>query len=130
MNCSRARNILTAGEEAAMGQLAQHLESCLSCRTFAARMESVRAELRGFRPTIEPDGAFSARVLQRLSEQAPLQATDLLGWAALRLLPIALLLTVLLGGWTLLTQPDPESLQASVDQDPLAWIVNEEADGS
>ena len=130
MNCKRVREILTAEAAPAGPGVPRHLEGCEECRRFARRMEAVRLELRRPQAALEPDASFSARVLGRLPGQPAPPATELLGWAALRLLPLTLMLALLLGGWSLFSGPAPEALLTSVDQDPIAWILGEETGGS
>ncbi|MCB1036607.1 MAG: hypothetical protein KDD47_22470 [Acidobacteria bacterium] len=127
MKCQRARDLLTAGPANQPGRLDDHLAGCPSCRLFAERMSAVRRELRSHHTAVEPDGAFSARVLSRLPGSGRERATDLLGWAALRLLPVAVVLALLLGGWSLAASPSPQTLLSSVDQDPIAWALGDEA---
>ena len=130
MNCKHVREII-ASKRSPLGQdIARHLEDCVPCQRFAERMDAVRLELRRHQTVVEPDGSFSARVLERLSPQPSQPATELLGWAALRLLPVTLVLALLLGGWSLVSGPNPETLLTSVDQDPLAWILGDEVGGS
>ncbi len=129
MNCQHVRKFLTSQGSPVEPEAAQHLRNCASCRRFAERMDAVRRELRRHQTVVEPDGSFSARVLDRLAAQPSPPATELLGWAALRLLPVTLMLALLLGGWSLISGPNPETLLTSVDQDPLAWVLNEEAGG-
>lgn len=134
MKCKKARDVLTAeypgAAPAHSQQLARHLEGCALCRRYGEEMTAVRSELRNHRTILEPDGSFSARVLERLPRREPDQASDLLGWAALRLLPVALALALVLGAWSLLSSPSPETLLSSMEQDPIAWVLGGEAGGS
>ena len=61
-------------------------------RDIDARLAAIRTTLRDGRTPFEPDAAFAARVVARLPEPP-----DVLGWAALRLVPAALLLALLCG---------------------------------
>jgi len=130
MRCRTIQSRLTQGEEApsAAGphlgpQLRSHLETCSSCREFAARLKSARSALRQHDHEHEPDAGFSARVLRRLPSRER-SAPDALGWAAWRLLPAALALVLALGGWSLVTSPSPTDLLAeSASQDILSWVI-------
>lgn len=91
MRCAEARRCLFAvdagGSDAA---LAVHLAACATCAALAARLELARSTLRHRRGEHVPDSAFSPRVVAALPD-----TTQVLGWAALRLLPAALALAVL-----------------------------------
>ena len=91
MRCAEARRLAmdnAARQDAAA--LASHLAGCADCRAFAAQLDEVRAGLRAHRFDHQPDPAFAARVTAALPG-----TTELLGWAALRLLPAALALALL-----------------------------------
>lgn len=92
--CEATRKKLSAsgrGDPAAV----EHLEACGECREFAARLAAARSALRGHHAGVRADAAFSARVLQRIREERATNPIDVLGWAALRMLPAALVLTAL-----------------------------------
>ena len=124
MSCSvvRARLLATSGVAAERDRA--HVEGCQACRRFVRRLEAVEA-LLGERPAeITPDPAFAARVLDRL----PAAPADEIGRAALRLLPAALALALVLAGWCLLATPAPRSLLApeSPTEDLVAWVIDDE----
>lgn len=87
MTCDEARDALlaTARDRAPAAAAAAHLRDCTACARFAARLAATREALAAERLAVEPDAGFSARVLAALPSD-----TQLVGWAALRLLPAAL----------------------------------------
>lgn len=125
MNCRRARNLLTreprVGGSGRAPELARHLAACPACASFAERWEATREALREHRATVVPDAGFAGRVVARLP------APDPFAWAARRLLPATLALTLALGGWCLLRTPAPASLAAELaDGDLLSWVTEGE----
>ncbi len=85
-----------------------------------SRMDEVRRLLREHHAGVEPDPGFAQRVVARI-EREP---RDLLGWAALRLLPATLVLALLLVWWTVTRTPDPATLLLeSPAEDPLGWVA-------
>lgn len=122
MNCRRARNLLTRNSErgsAADPELARHLVSCGECERFAERWTALRRGLKEHLTTVTPDAGFAARVGARLAAPA-----DPFQWAARRLLPATLALTLALGGWCLLRTPAPASLADELaDGDLLTWVA-------
>jgi hypothetical protein len=91
MRCAEARDqIFAAAASTRSPDLAAHLEGCARCAAIAGRLSSVQQGLRERRAEHLPDPAFSARVLAALPD-----TTQLLGWAALRLLPAGLALALL-----------------------------------
>ncbi len=127
MNCRRTRNLLTAGPGRRAGAdaaLARHLDSCPECQRFAERWTAIREGIRGRRTAVTPDAGFAARVTARLGAPA-----DPFAWAARRLLPATLALTLALGGWCLLSTPAPSSLADELaDGDLLTWVAGSDED--
>ena len=83
-----------------------HLDACPECAAFACRLALARELLRqpaASAEAMEPDASFSLRVVQRLP-----RPTDLLGWAALRALPAALVLVLTLLWIGVSQPPSPE----------------------
>ncbi len=123
MNCRRARNLLTHGARRRSGDdpaLARHLASCADCERFAGRWTAVRRGIAHRVTRVTPDAGFAARVSARLDGPA-----DPLLWAARRLLPATVALTLVLGGWCLLRTPAPASLSAELaDGDLLTWVAS------
>lgn len=122
MNCRRARHLLTRAAEGGSSthpELERHLASCAECERFAERWLAVRRGIAGRVTRVTPDAGFAARVTARLDAPA-----DPLLWAARRLLPVTLALTLVLGGWCLLRTPPPASLAAELaDGDLLTWVA-------
>ena len=122
MNCRRARNLLTRSPgrgPIADPALTRHIASCSECRRLAERWAAVREGLRSRLTTVAPDAGFAARVTARLGAPA-----DPFVWAARRLLPATLALTLALGGWCLLRTPAPSSLADELaDGDLLIWVA-------
>jgi hypothetical protein len=119
MNCRRARKLLThgPGDDPA---LARHLASCAECERFAERWAALRQGITDHRITVTPDAGFAARVTSRLGAPA-----DPFVWAARRLLPVTMALTLVLGGWCLLRTPTPSSLADELaDGDLLIWVAS------
>ncbi len=127
MRCTIARHRLTAGVHGAPppADLASHLAACPTCGAFAARLDAARSALASVPTPVEPDPAFARRVAARLAQTRPSPSDDL-GWAALRLLPAALALVVILAGWGLATSPSPVELLADQPEaDALSWALGD-----
>lgn len=118
LDCRQVRDrLMTAGPSAP--ELARHLDTCPACARFASRFDETRALLRRHHAGAEPDAAFAARVVEALPDPS-----ELLGWAALRLLPATLALALVLGVWCVIATPGPGSLvEESPTDDVLAWVV-------
>lgn len=98
--CRAVRDRLMRIEPA--GEATAHLDACPECAAFARRLELAREALR--RPAasadaLEPGASFALRVVDRLPKPA-----ELLGWAALRALPAAVVLVLTLL-WIGVSQP-------------------------
>lgn len=128
MDCRKTRDLLAASRSAtersdrASSELRRHLESCAACASFAARLE-LAGELLGRRGLeLEPDAGFVARVQAALPDPP-----QILGWAALRVLPVTLALALVLGGWTYLQTQAPSALvEESPSDDLLTWVMETE----
>lgn len=79
-----------------------HLESCASCAELARRRARVAAMLGEGLCAAQPDAGFAARVAARLEGRS----VELLGWASLKILPPAIIATLLLA-WLAASQPSP-----------------------
>lgn len=123
MRCRDARHLLSSDldrDRSRQPVLARHLASCDDCSRFAERWTAVRRAIRGRRAAVTPDAGFAARVTARLDPPA-----DPFVWAAWRLLPGTLALTLMLGGWALLRTPAPASLADQLtDGDLITWVVS------
>lgn len=121
-DCSRTRNELLRGVDRVSGSAARHLESCDGCAAFAERFEAARASLSEHRSGAQPDAGFAARVTAALP--ATEAGGDLVSRAALRLLPAAVALTLVLGAWCWLATSSPASIAESVPTDDvLVWVL-------
>ncbi len=133
MNCQEARDqlIKEGSARAAAGPVAKHLTQCSGCADYANRLEVVRQHLRDHHAGVEPDAGFSSRVVAALPA-----APDILGWAAVKLLPAAIAIVIVLGGWCYLDAHRPadlferagmsgetESIDQAPTEDPLSWIL-------
>ena len=128
MNCNEARNRLLdlAAPPPAGEPLADHLESCSACAEYTGRLARTVRALGDHHARIEPDAAFAARVVAALPERR-----GILGWAALKLLPAALALVLVLTGWAAIEGRRHNVTQESGPTDDLlAWILQAEENGS
>lgn len=105
MNCRRVRRVLERGCRSSAAEpdsVREHLASCDECHRLAVRLEQVRDALEVHHAAVQPPAGFSAAVLERIRlEDSRRDAVDSLGWAALRLLPVAAVLTALIS-WSAL----------------------------
>lgn len=125
MNCDETRNrLMTSDRTDLTGETAAHLKECASCASFLSRLGLAQASLRDHRSDHLPDAYFARRV-----SAAVTGGSDQLGWAAARLLPVALALTLVLTAWAWLATPSPSALvEQAPTEDLLGWILEE--DGS
>jgi len=124
MSCAKLRDHITRAErESLPAALQRHLEGCAACRRYAGRVEAARGLLREHRTEVEPDPGFAARVSAQLRE-AP---AEILGWAALRLLPATLVLALVLA-WFVFSAT-PGATYANNNEDPaptedlFTWVL-------
>lgn len=125
MNCNELRTqLLEQGKTPAMGS---HLSACEHCASYVERWQRLHSGLQQHHARITPDGSFVARVRERM-DPAPRNAG--LGWAALRLLPLSLVLLAVLVWFSVDRNGGPaateESWVSALD-DPLTWVVNNES---
>jgi anti-sigma factor RsiW len=117
------RRDLVAGSPGAA--LRRHLASCPRCTRFSRRFTQASRLLDGHHTTVVPDPGFVGRVLARLPERPPL-----VGWAALRMLPIAAALAVVLAAWVWLGTARPSELVAfGPTDDVVSWVLTNGAGG-
>lgn len=138
MQCESVRDrLLHRPDSGADDDARRHLADCTPCRRFAERLTATRRVLAGDadRPPVRPDAGFAARVLERLPERRP---TDLLGWAALRLLPPAFASALALAVWCVWATPTPSGVweagsaaveSVSPETDLMAWVLDAELPG-
>jgi hypothetical protein len=120
-SCREIRDRLTsAGTGDRPQEVEAHLASCAGCARFASRLDAVREVLAGHRANVEPDASFAARVAARLRNDP----ADVLGWAAVRLLPATLVLLAALAWVAFQTTATPSDLLSeSPTDDLLTWVV-------
>ncbi|MGB5813644.1 MAG: hypothetical protein WBH85_06020 [Thermoanaerobaculia bacterium] len=128
MNCAQVRKRLADEQvETPSAGVLEHLAECPGCARFADRLHMASELLRDHHAGAEPDAGFSARVVAALPNSSP----DVLGWAAIRLLPATLALALVLTVWALAATPSPTSLlEQSVDEDLWTWILSSPGGGS
>jgi len=98
-----------------------HLRDCDSCRRYSERLRIASELLRNQHAGFEPDSGFVQRVTTALP--GPPQ---LLGWAAVRLLPAGLALVVLLTGWVWVAAPAATTaMEVAPTDDVLTWVLEE-----
>lgn len=108
MDCQTLRNQLLAGDAGSAAE-AEHLAACEPCADFSRRLEAVRRHLRAPSPAaIAPPPGFATRVVARLP-----RSPEVLGWAALRALPAALLLALVLAWMSWVEPPSMDVLLSS-----------------
>lgn len=119
--CREIRDRLESAEaQDRSREVEAHLESCAACARFASRLDAVRDTLAGHQATVEPDAGFAVRVTARLRNDP----TDVLGWAAIRLLPATLVLLAALAWIAFQTTATPSDLLSeSPTDDLLTWVV-------
>jgi anti-sigma factor RsiW len=119
MNCEKVKKNLTEGLVPEGKTLEEHLNECTACARFAERLAIVHEALEDHHAGVRPDPAFAARVVARLPRQSPV-----LGWAALRLLPAATALLLVLSAWVFLATGTPTELVAAAPTDDLlSWVL-------
>ena len=105
----------------------QHLEACPACADFSQRARQAVEALGERRSALVADAGFAARVVQSLPEPSE----DFLGWAALRALPAALALSLVLGAWCWSATGAPATLLEEAPTDDLiGWVLEDGGEGS
>jgi hypothetical protein len=121
MNCDTVQKTLIV-ESARRGvEIAEHLEGCAACSRFAERLAMAHETLETHHAGVRPDPAFAARVVANLPEPSPV-----LGWAALRLLPAATALLLVLSAWVWFGTDTPSEMVAAAPTDDLvSWVLED-----
>lgn len=119
MNCRKVRGLLTARRTADRAAR-RHVADCDECGRFAQRLAAVERELSERHAGVRPRAGFAARVEAQLPRD-----DDLMGWAALRLLP-ATLGFILLLSWLNLRTPASQTAAEPVDpaEAVLTWVLD------
>lgn len=119
MRCAEARRqLFDPLGRARSPQLADHLDRCVACAALAERLRHTQQQIRAYRSEHTPDPGFAARVIARLPD-----ATAVLGWAALRLLPAALALALLCSWYSVTRGPGASDLLLRADDPQLLTYV-------
>ena len=94
MNCRNTRDgLLANGDSPALDR---HLDDCAACTEFASRLAETRSALVAHHARARPDAAFASRV----AASVPSGHVEILGRAALRLLPATLAVLAVLAWFT------------------------------
>lgn len=119
MNCDKVQMILMDERVRRGPDVDEHLQECATCVRFAERLAIADEALEDHHARITPDPAFATRVVANLPQPAPV-----LGWAALRLLPAATALLLVLSAWAWLGSETPSEIVASAPTDDLvSWVL-------
>jgi predicted anti-sigma-YlaC factor YlaD len=130
MNCEKVQKTLTDeralhAEDGRSEAVDSHLQECESCSRFAERLGHARQALQEHHVDVRPDAAFVARVVADLPQPSPV-----LGWAAVKLLPAAAALLLVLSTWAFLSTGTPtELVTASPTDDLVSWVLESGVDG-
>ena len=120
MSCKEVRALLMSAKSDERAKT--HLDACAECAAFARRLGLAHEALREHHARHQPDAYFAQRV------KAALPGTpDLIGWAALRVLPATLAAALVLSVWCWMATPGPSAMvEESPTDDLLAWVIEEE----
>ena len=129
-NCAQVRSALLrpgCEDRVPSRALEEHLEGCCGCADFSKRAR-LAVEVLGERESaVIADSGFAARVVQALPEGTE----NLFGWAALRVLPATLALSLVLGAWCWSATGAPATLvEESPTDDLIGWVLEDGSDGS
>jgi anti-sigma factor RsiW len=115
MRCTeiRERLVRRSGDP----EIAAHLGSCPACTRYAARLAAAR-DLLAREAGVLPDAGFARRVVARLPTSA-----QVLGWAALRALPAAIVLALAIGAVGVFEMPSAESSLLNDEASPEAILA-------
>jgi predicted anti-sigma-YlaC factor YlaD len=107
--------------------LSEHLADCEDCRNLKAALDATGSMLRSRHAGVVPDGAFATRVRARLQREP----AQVLATAALRLLPVTVLLLLLISWLAFTATPQAEfGDSAAPTEDVLAWVLEGQEEGS
>jgi hypothetical protein len=121
MKCAAVKDRLMQPAGNPVGEsTTRHLDGCPSCRRFAESLSEMRRDLRDHHAGHEPDAAFAARVSSRFESDPG----EMVGRAALRLLPISAVLLLLLLWISAGTDPrEPELTSEESTQATIDWVL-------
>ena len=127
MNCRNARRAMDDPGVTRNEALSQHLAGCDDCRRIQAALHETGAMLRSRHAGVVPDAGFATRVRARLQREP----TQQLATAALRLLPVTVIILLLLSWLAFTATPQAEALQGEAPtEDVLAWVLEGPEEGS
>lgn len=119
MNCRSAQRKLTSEQTGDQATLEAHLSECVDCSRLASRLDLARQALEEHHTDVAPDGAFAARLVSGLPQPSPI-----LGWAAVKLLPAAAALLLVLSAWAWLEAPIASDVSDNSPTDDLvSWVL-------
>lgn len=127
MSCKKLRDHLTLSAGQPLPEpLRRHLGECAPCRRYAERVDAARSILRDHRAEVEPDPGFAIRVAARLREEP----SEMLGWAAQRLLPATLALLLVLAWFAFSATPDTTYAEEepTPTEDLFTWVLEPSGD--
>lgn len=124
VDCAAARRELLRGVDRVSGRVSRHLGDCAGCAAFTERFAAARTGFRRHHAGAVPDAGFAARVTAALPGEKDSGGADAVTWMALRLLPAAVALALVLGAWSWMATSRPSDLAASATTDDvLAWVL-------
>ena len=127
MNCRNARRAMDNPGNASSDALSVHLAGCEDCRSLMAALDAASSMLRSRHAGVTPDTAFATRVRARLQREPAQQ----LATAALRMLPVTVIILLLLSWLAFTATPQVEALtDEAPTEDILAWVLEGPEEGS
>ena len=127
MNCRTARRAMDRPEEFRGPDLERHLDECDGCRKLKDALDAAGSMLKDRHAGVVPDAAFATRIRARLHRDP----AQVLGTAALRLLPVTAIILVLLTWMAFTATPVSDAVVTEAPtEDVLAWLLEAPEDGS
>jgi len=127
MNCRTARRAMDDPGNSREVDLTRHLAGCDDCRKLKAVLDEAGSMLRSRHAGVVPDATFATRVRARLHREP----SQLLGMAALRLLPVTILILVVISWLAFTAAPQVEQVSSDAPtEDVLAWVLEDLEEGS
>ena len=127
MNCRTAHRAMDRPEELRDAAFARHLDECEGCRKLKDALDATGSMLRARHAGVVPDAAFATRIRARLHREP----AQVLGTAALRLLPVTAIILVLLTWMAFTATPVSDTVVTEAPtEDVLAWLLEAPEDGS
>ncbi len=127
MNCRKARRAMDDPHINRSDALGEHLAGCEDCRTLQAGLDAAGRMLRSRHAGVTPDTGFATRVRARLHREPDL----VLGTAALRVLPVTVIILLLISWLAFTATPRTDfGDSAAPTEDVLAWVLEDLEEGS